>query len=622
MPLPPTAQPPDRTRTKDALASILAIAAVYVYFLIFAEFAFIENLRGVVQDAGLKPLMAALGVAGIAGSLAAAKWFSSARGQRQLTAGFAGCALAAGLSLAAQNQTTAIASAVAVGSSLAWTTVILVLCLRPTARIKHLGLCCGLGTGLAYAICNQPLVFNATPRAQTVIALIAAFVGLLISFRIRSAPIEKSTAREYQPRIAAVWVILFLTLVWIDSAAFFILQHSPQLKASTWSGLGTLQCNAFVHFFAAAIAGLALDRRQQPLTIGIALLALLGACVLLGSISSAFPTARILYTAAVSIYSTALVFHPARGGRPWLAGTLFAVSGWFGSAMGIGMVQSSHHIPALFVTMAAFVATSALLARYFLLKRGPVQNAALSFLVFLFLLTRPARSETTEIKLGHEVYISEGCIHCHSQYVRPATADVERWGPTIPLAKSLSQKPPLYGNRRQGPDLSQIASRRTPEWNHLHLIAPRSLTPGSRMPSYAHLFKENNPRGTALVAYLATLGAENVTARNQAAQAWHPSPTATILSEENQRTRFTELCSSCHGPDGHGDGPLSAELTLRPPDFTRDPWRHVSEADPTLELQLARLVKFGQPGAAMAGHEYLTDSEIVSLARFVLKLHK
>jgi cytochrome c oxidase cbb3-type subunit 2 len=74
------------------------------------------------------------------------------------------------------------------------------------------------------------------------------------------------------------------------------------------------------------------------------------------------------------------------------------------------------------------------------------------------------------------------------------------------LAEALAQTPPLLGNRRQGPDLQNVALRRTREWNRRHLLAPRLLAPGSRMPSYRHLFTGDAARGEALLDYLATLG--------------------------------------------------------------------------------------------------------------------
>jgi cytochrome c oxidase cbb3-type subunit 2 len=52
------------------------------------------------------------------------------------------------------------------------------------------------------------------------------------------------------------------------------------------------------------------------------------------------------------------------------------------------------------------------------------------------------------------------------------------------------------------------------------------------------------------------------------------------------------------------------------------PWRHLPEGltPQERELHLARLIKFGVPGTAMAGREYLPDEDVVSLARFVAGL--
>ncbi len=32
---------------------------------------------------------------------------------------------------------------------------------------------------------------------------------------------------------------------------------------------------------------------------------------------------------------------------------------------------------------------------------------------------------------------------------------------------------------------------------------------------------------------------------------------------------YAQLCASCHGPEGHGDGPVAATLKTPPPDLTR-----------------------------------------------------
>ena len=113
--------------------------------------------------------------------------------------------------------------------------------------------------------------------------------------------------------------------------------------------------------------------------------------------------------------------------------------------------------------------------------------------------------EQTRIERGQAVYISEGCIHCHSQYSRPGTKDTIYWGAGSTLPQE-GNGPVLIGNRRQGPDLSNVGTRRTRDWNRRHLIQPDVLTPGSRMPSYEHLFdRQAFGKGEALLDYLESL---------------------------------------------------------------------------------------------------------------------
>lgn len=110
--------------------------------------------------------------------------------------------------------------------------------------------------------------------------------------------------------------------------------------------------------------------------------------------------------------------------------------------------------------------------------------------------------------LGRRIYVSEGCIHCHSQFIRPGSADEELWGAARDPEFSRRQAPALVGNRRQGPDLMNVGLRRTRDWQRLHLINPRLVSPHSRMPSYAGLFAPGETRGEALLDYLDSLGRE------------------------------------------------------------------------------------------------------------------
>lgn len=222
------------------------------------------------------------------------------------------------------------------------------------------------------------------------------------------------------------------------------------------------------------------------------------------------------------------------------------------------------------------------------------------------------------VAAGREVYIAEGCMHCHSQYIRPGTPDVVRWGPARAFADMVAGAPPLPGNRRQGPDLLNVGNRRSPVWNRLHLTDPRAVSPGSRMPSYVHLFQGDAARGEALLAYLASLGRDTLPERAAQAAAWQP---ATLEAREPKRAavHFAQLCAPCHGPAGRGDGPLAESLGALPRNLLQDRWRTIDApaGSPAERLALARVIKFGLPATAMAGHEYLPDDAIVSLAAFL-----
>ncbi|MGA1205619.1 MAG: cbb3-type cytochrome c oxidase subunit II [Opitutales bacterium] len=131
--------------------------------------------------------------------------------------------------------------------------------------------------------------------------------------------------------------------------------------------------------------------------------------------------------------------------------------------------------------------------------------AAAFFSVFCGRIGSAGPAPETVVDRGRAVYIAEGCIHCHSQYVRPVGPDQELWGPSTRPETALGQGSVLIGNRRQGPDLANVGMRRTPEWNRRHLIDPPSISRGSRMPSYRHLFSRGNPDGEALLVYLQQL---------------------------------------------------------------------------------------------------------------------
>lgn len=101
---------------------------------------------------------------------------------------------------------------------------------------------------------------------------------------------------------------------------------------------------------------------------------------------------------------------------------------------------------------------------------------------------------TGQVADGRSVYVSMGCIYCHSQQVRPPGfgADLDRgWGSRRTVARDhIYDAPPLLGTMRTGPDLASVATRQPSEaWHLLHLYNPEITSPGSIMPPYGFLFE-------------------------------------------------------------------------------------------------------------------------------------
>lgn len=120
------------------------------------------------------------------------------------------------------------------------------------------------------------------------------------------------------------------------------------------------------------------------------------------------------------------------------------------------------------------------------------------------------------VKAGRAVYVSEGCVYCHSQQIRDEQngTDLERgWGTRRTVARDyIYDQPPLIGSSRLGPDLANVGSakwRNEPEnedakfkpakrdaaWQLLHLYAPQTIVKDSTMPPYRYLFKEQKIGG-------------------------------------------------------------------------------------------------------------------------------
>jgi cytochrome c oxidase cbb3-type subunit I/II len=93
--------------------------------------------------------------------------------------------------------------------------------------------------------------------------------------------------------------------------------------------------------------------------------------------------------------------------------------------------------------------------------------------------------------VGRDIYISEGCVNCHSQMIRPLRAETERYGEYSKPGEFVFDHPFLWGSRRIGPDLARTGRRLpSPHWHVRHFLNPADTSPGSIMPPYPHLLEK------------------------------------------------------------------------------------------------------------------------------------
>ncbi|HYE76413.1 MAG TPA: cbb3-type cytochrome c oxidase subunit II, partial [bacterium] len=222
---------------------------------------------------------------------------------------------------------------------------------------------------------------------------------------------------------------------------------------------------------------------------------------------------------------------------------------------------------------------------------------------------------------GRDIYKREGCVYCHSQFVRPQdrnggpvslAGDFEFYPETVERAKQMDiQLPHLLGTLRTGPDLTNIGGLMSDAWHKAHHRNPRAFNPGSVMPSFDYLSEEEMDD---LVAYIQTLGVKKneLSRKYQAEYAGNFNEAYELADGQAQEESYAYLiepdvpyefkvfyqkkyrnvnpvkyanryiagargiyntkCATCHGVHGDGNGPRNLALTEKPANFqSNDP---------------------------------------------------
>ncbi|BET68585.1 hypothetical protein ASA1KI_35030 [Opitutales bacterium ASA1] len=354
------------------------VAGTYVYFLVFAQFAF---LAGVESEAigrdWSQYVLGAMALAGFTGSVVAYVGVVRMGPVAVLRIGAIVAATAAGAAATcfggAVSTTPMFLAGVAAaaGLGLACVTVSVASILGRLVEGGNPGLHVGVGTAIAYVVANVPWVFHASPAVQSVFA--AFVIALLVVVTAFISPATVEVSRGAKPwrrrtgsgfrRIAGATVV-FLALVWFDSAAFAAVQQDPVLRGRFWGDASTLWANGMWHALGAIAAGWALSRGLLRVVWISSIAGLLwGAWGFW--IEGAPPAAAApIYVVSVSAYSTALAAYAAlrSGGADTVgaarsAACVYGIAGWVGSTAGIGLVLQHGGLPdwAAWVAAAVFV---------------------------------------------------------------------------------------------------------------------------------------------------------------------------------------------------------------------------------------------------------------------------
>ncbi|MEO8327042.1 MAG: cbb3-type cytochrome c oxidase subunit II, partial [Nitrospirota bacterium] len=228
---------------------------------------------------------------------------------------------------------------------------------------------------------------------------------------------------------------------------------------------------------------------------------------------------------------------------------------------------------------------------------------------------------------GRQIYIENGCWHCHSQYIRPVTGEAFRWGPVSQIGESTYDRPHLFSTRRIGPDLSRVGRKYGDDWHVAHFWNPSEVVPDSIMPRFTWLFDASseedppqlNEEGKALVAYLQRLGTSIGNWRAGSISTRISGPGAFLGNSQVPEELLTlgqevyeRRCVGCHGVKGDGKGPSATFLNPRPRDFTTGIFKFRSTAGkdslPT-NADLYATLTHGLWGTSMPSWQEISDRE-------------
>ncbi len=204
------------------------------------------------------------------------------------------------------------------------------------------------------------------------------------------------------------------------------------------------------------------------------------------------------------------------------------------------------------------------------------------------------RPRTPQEEAGHLLFRDNGCVYCHTQFVR-----ILDWGKgadrIAKIGDYVGMRPPLLGTERTGPDLSQGGGEHPDDWHLAHFTNPRYTNPISVMPSWEFLGPE---KISQLTAYIQSAGLKNADKRVARQRHWQKKAVTAYKAGPDENIRWLHeqvpppwrampnpypaseasllrgkkiyqwFCIGCHGAIGDGQGPAAPHLMPPPLNFT------------------------------------------------------
>lgn len=277
---------------------------------------------------------------------------------------------------------------------------------------------------------------------------------------------------------------------------------------------------------------------------------------------------------------------------------------------------------------------------------------ALPFLTFNPPRSADARPLSAQEERGRGLYAANGCLYCHSQYLRPqdwtGVGSFRTVGRVAQAGDYYYQQTLMLGTERTGPDLSQEGGVHTDEWHLAHFYNPRYTSPKSIMPQFSFYYDQGaggapleRQEVTDLIAYVQSLGGQAGVERANRQRAlkqkllderakgneaiihdwfqstWrnvrNPMPPS-IRSLTHGKQVFTTNCIGCHGLKGDGKGPATYFISNPAP-------RNFTDASQQLYFsdgEMYDAILFGVDGTAMPPWgDLLTVNDIWDTVNFL-----